>query len=283
MSEIEHVSDTALWVAHYRGEEGQRPDALFRDPLSTRLAGKRGAEIAGQMPYGGLMAWIMAIRTVAIDRMILDSLKDGVDTVVNLGAGLDTRPYRMSLPPTLRWIEIDFPHLIQQKTEALKDQKPVCRLERFALDFSRRTDAQKLYREIGESAKKILLITEGVVVYLSPDEVKQLSDDIHQVPQFHYWIQDYRNRLNGTWRTPRGYEKRLKSAPFKFMVEDTEAFFSALGWKVKDVIYSWDEGKRVKRPFPFTFPWGLLLRLMPRKKLATFKKAVGFFRFERKD
>ncbi len=31
---IGHVSDTAFWVAHYRAMEGQRPDALFHDPLA---------------------------------------------------------------------------------------------------------------------------------------------------------------------------------------------------------------------------------------------------------
>src|SRR5947208_2742107 len=91
---IENVSDTALWVAVYRALESERPDALFRDPLSMKLAGARGREIAASMPNGSIMAWVMAIRTVAIDRLIQDAIRMGADTVLNLGAGLDTRPYR---------------------------------------------------------------------------------------------------------------------------------------------------------------------------------------------
>lgn len=58
------------------------------------------------------MSWVLTIRTVAIDRLIVMAIENGVDTVINLGAGLDTRPYRMKLPSLLRWIEVDFPHMI---------------------------------------------------------------------------------------------------------------------------------------------------------------------------
>jgi len=36
---IEHVTDTAFWIASLRALESERPDALFRDPLAGLLAG----------------------------------------------------------------------------------------------------------------------------------------------------------------------------------------------------------------------------------------------------
>jgi O-methyltransferase involved in polyketide biosynthesis len=36
---IEHISDTARWVAFYRAMETERPDAIFRDPFARQLAG----------------------------------------------------------------------------------------------------------------------------------------------------------------------------------------------------------------------------------------------------
>src|SRR5450631_736892 len=101
--EISHVSDTALWVAALRGREGARAHAGFHDPLATMLAGSRGREIAGSMPRSALVAWAMVVRTTAIDLLINEALKTEIDSVLNLGAGLDTRPYRMSLPARLRW------------------------------------------------------------------------------------------------------------------------------------------------------------------------------------
>jgi O-methyltransferase involved in polyketide biosynthesis len=44
--EIEHVTDTAFWVASYRALESERPDALFRDPLAGLLSGEKGKQIA---------------------------------------------------------------------------------------------------------------------------------------------------------------------------------------------------------------------------------------------
>jgi len=54
--------------------------------------------------------------------------------VVNLAAGLDTRPYRMALPSGLQWIEIDLPELLAYKAETLAGETLACRLERVALD-----------------------------------------------------------------------------------------------------------------------------------------------------
>jgi methyltransferase (TIGR00027 family) len=114
-SSIRDVSDTALWVAVYRAQESARPDPLFQDPLATVLAGERGKQIADAMPYPRIMNWFLVIRTVALDRLIQAAIEQGADTLINLGTGLDTRPYRMKLPPNLRWVEVDFPHIIDYK------------------------------------------------------------------------------------------------------------------------------------------------------------------------
>ena len=75
--------------------ESARSDALFHDPLAGGLAGERGLRIARSRPDG---AWVVAIRTVLIDAFLRSAIVSGIDTVINLGAGLDTRPYRMDLP-----------------------------------------------------------------------------------------------------------------------------------------------------------------------------------------
>ena len=49
--------------------------------------------------------WMTVVRTVVIDRYLQEAIARGVDTVVNLGACLDTRPYRMTLPASLSWVE----------------------------------------------------------------------------------------------------------------------------------------------------------------------------------
>ncbi len=65
-------------------------------------------------------------RTYAFDRLIDQALAEGVDLVVNLAAGLDARPYRMALPPSLRWVEVDLPEILDYKTDALASATPRC-------------------------------------------------------------------------------------------------------------------------------------------------------------
>ena len=116
---IQNVSDTAFMVAGFRAAENERPNPLFRDPLAARLAGDHGKNILATMPRAFMGAWSVVIRTVIIDNLISEAIAEGVDTILNLGAGLDTRPYRMALPKTLRWVEVDYPHVIALKEERL--------------------------------------------------------------------------------------------------------------------------------------------------------------------
>src|SRR5262249_27457285 len=104
---ISNVSDTARWIAVYRAWESARPDPLFSDPLAARLAGEKGRAIAALAPRQVRSGWPMIVRTRLMDDLVLKSLRDGCDCVVNLAAGLDTRPYRLPLADSLTWIEAD--------------------------------------------------------------------------------------------------------------------------------------------------------------------------------
>src|SRR5437899_4288363 len=134
---ITHVSDTARWVALYRAMESERPDALFHDQFARRLAGPQGEEIMRRLPRAREFAWPMIVRTAVMDELILRAIeRDGIDTVVNLAAGLDTRPYRLPLPSSLRWVEADFPDVIAYKQEQLTGERPVCAVEHVGIDLT---------------------------------------------------------------------------------------------------------------------------------------------------
>ena len=133
---IRNISDTALLAAVYRARESERRDALFRDHFARRLAGKRGDQIADSIAFSNRHAWAWVARTYLFDQFIAELCRQGVEMVVNLAAGLDTRPYRMALPAALKWIEVDLPGIISYKEEILASEKPVCDLERVRLDLS---------------------------------------------------------------------------------------------------------------------------------------------------
>src|SRR5438132_14032530 len=127
---ITSVSDTARWVAMYRAMESERPDALFRDPYARRLAGPAGEEILASMPQGRKWAWPMIVRTAVMDEIVMRLItQQGVDTVLNLAAGLDARAYRLDLPPELQWIDVDLEAILSYKQAALAGERPRCGVE----------------------------------------------------------------------------------------------------------------------------------------------------------
>src|SRR5580658_7216524 len=132
---VRNISDTARWVAYFRARETERPDALFRDPYAERLAGEHGFHIANTLPEGNKHEWAWVARTYLFDHFVSGAIQAGADLVVNLAAGLDARPYRMDLPASLQWVEVDLPEIVSYKQEILADAKPRCRLDRIALDL----------------------------------------------------------------------------------------------------------------------------------------------------
>src|SRR5579859_4109549 len=129
---LEHISDTARWMAYARSVETQRPDALFRDPHARQLAGQPGESIALQLGSVDLVSNSIAIRTSVLDRLIREMvLKHEIDLVVNIGSGLDTRPWRLPLPEQLHWLDVDLPALLDHKDEVLRGQRPFCHYDTF--------------------------------------------------------------------------------------------------------------------------------------------------------
>ncbi len=182
---IENISDTARWVAVYRAMETARPDAIFRDPYADRLAGQRGHEILDAMPQGRAYAWPMIVRTAVFDEIILEAVKTRkADLVVNLAAGLDARPWRLPLPSSLHWVDVDLPGILNYKTETLKDETPACRYEAVTADLTDTAVRQALFSRLGAGSKRALVVTEGLLIYLTPEQVGALATDLHAQPSF---------------------------------------------------------------------------------------------------
>ena len=273
---ITNVSDTALWIAMYRAMESERPDAVFKDPLAEKLAGERGKKMVESTPFSESMSFAMVVRTTAIDRLIEKALSSGVDTVINLGAGLDTRPYRMKLPATLQWIEVDFAHLVDYKNRLLENEKPVCNLRRIATDLSEPQERRALFNYLNKEAKKALIITEGVIGYLTNDQAIELSKDLFSNKAFQYWIQDYSRGGMRKNRQSKKVSDSLKNASWQFDIKEPVKFFSAHGWSVKENIFILDEADRIGRKLPLMFPWSLLMKVMPGPIRALGNKTYGY-------
>jgi methyltransferase (TIGR00027 family) len=259
--DIRNVADTALWVASLRARETARGDAVIHDEWAELLGGERGRAIARSMSPAALVAWGVVMRTSAIDRLVQEVLTTGIDVVVNLGAGMDTRPYRLALPASVHWIEIDLPAVVDAKNGLLHDVDPHRRVERIAMDLLDVEARRAVFERQLLPARNVLVIAEGVIPYWSSEAVGLLAADLTSIPAVRHWLLDFENA--GRRAAPRRWLRRMQQAPFLFQVDDWFDFFGACGWRAERVITSGEESARTHRPYPGVFPQGWLMHLLP--------------------
>lgn len=247
-SVIENISDTARWVAVFRARESARPDALFRDPFARRLAGSRGEAIANNMQYLNRHSWSMVTRTHLIDELVRKQVEQGVDMVVNLAAGLDTRPYRMNLPESLKWVDVDLPEILTYKEVMLAGEKPRCHVERVRLDLADGAGRRQLFQRLSREAAKVLVICEGLLVYLAPEEAEGLAADLAAAPGFQSWIIDLASpALLRMLQKKMGKDLARGNAVMKFAPEKGAEHFAEQGWKPVQVQSTLHSAARLKR------------------------------------
>lgn len=193
--------------------------------------------------------WPIAIRTKLFDDLILKSVAEGCESVVNIGAGFDSRPYRLPLPERLRWIEADLPALVDEKERLLSHAEPVCLLQRERLDLvddvARRDFLDRI--NVGENT---LLLSEGFAVYLEDEQMRTLAKDILARSALRWWLLDFFSpSVLKMMRKSVGRD--MNNAPFKFAPSNGVAFFEALGWQTREVHSIFGEAARLGRaPWP---------------------------------
>jgi methyltransferase (TIGR00027 family) len=227
---IRSISDTARWVAYHRATESDRPDAIFKDPFARKLAGERGAAIARVLHDND---WAIAVRTYLFDNGVTTLLaRQPIDVVVNLAAGLDSRPYRLHLPPTLQWIEVDLPQILEEKRQILANEKPLCKLEVIAENLADPARRKALFAELNTRGPNILVITEGLLLYLDDEKVSSLAADLLAQPNFRHWMAEITSPkvlefINRKWKP---YFEAANSV-MSFAPLDWRRFFRERGWE----------------------------------------------------
>ena len=267
-SAITHVSDTALMVAAVRAYETELEDAYFKDPFAARLAGERGKAILDAMPYANVARFGLAVRVRLLDDLLLEALsKHPIASVLSVGCGLDTRPWRLDVPSTLRWIEIDFADVLDYKERLMSEETPHCRRELLTVDLNDPAQRRAMYEAAG--SEPALMITEGVLMYLSAGTVEALAAEVPEHSSVAHWISDitttgFRKALGGGPDTMNPI--RHVQAPDALQGEQILEVLERYGWKtaskgsyITDVAFARPRVLRMmggKAPPPPPFPPG---------------------------
>jgi methyltransferase (TIGR00027 family) len=262
-TKIRNISDTAMWAAIYRARATEGPNPLFLDPFARRLAGTRGDQIASAMPSSDQNTWAWITRTHLFDQIINEQVCAGVDMVVNLAAGLDSRPYRMALPASLHWVEVDLPGILDYKEEILAGENPVCALERVRLDLADVNARRALFARLAEKPSNALVITEGLIIYFTAEDVRAFARDLAAPPTFQRWLLDIASPgLLRMLQKHLGPKLSEGGAKLQFGPPEGPEFFTPFGWQVADVRGILETAVRLRRA-PW---WGRFAALFPESK-----------------
>jgi methyltransferase (TIGR00027 family) len=111
--------------------------------------------------------YLVVLRAKQIDDWCADFLQRHPDAVVaHLGCGLDGRAFRLELPPSARWFDIDQPTVIELRRRLYDDT------ERYQMIGCSVTDPQWLQRI--PAGHPTLIVAEGLLMYLTEGDVRQL-------------------------------------------------------------------------------------------------------------
>ena len=157
---------TARWTAAVRAGERERPDRLVDDPWAADLAGPEGMAWLASRPEGSVLP--IVIRTRYFDDWLREVAVEGpLRQVVLLGAGLDTRAWRLPWPAGAVVYELDRADLLDVKARTLSSAgaDPACDRRPVAADLA--SDWRAALCDAGfDAAVRSAWLVEGVLFYL---------------------------------------------------------------------------------------------------------------------
>jgi methyltransferase (TIGR00027 family) len=233
------LSSTANWIAAVRARETSRTDRLFADPYAAELAGDAGfrAMQASERATGGENTFI-PIRVRWFDDAVRAGVADGVAQVVLLGAGLDTRPYRLDLPETLNWFELDRANVFTQKLRVLADTRPNCHISRVEVELSEDWTTPLLQAGFTPD-RSTLWLAEGLFFYLTEESIHQvLGSAAANCPGGSRFLADVMGTAGLTSEVMRPYRDwcARTGTPPPFGHDNPAELFAAGGWTAERLV-----------------------------------------------
>jgi O-methyltransferase involved in polyketide biosynthesis len=138
----------------------------------------------------------------------------------------------MQLPASLRWIEIDLPDMLNYKQEVLAAERPVCALERVPLDLKDIATRRVLFQRLGDEAQRVLVVSEGLIIYFHADGAAELARDLAACSTFRRWVTDLTSpALLKMLQKSIGGPLSDAGSPLTFAPRDGPEFFVPHGWK----------------------------------------------------
>ena len=235
------LSRTSLNVAAHRAQESERSSALFVDPYARRLAGADGFAAAEEIARLSGMSWgndapsMFALRTRFFDDAVIEAVSiGGVRQVVALGAGMDTRAYRLEWPRETDLFEVDRPEAFDHKEPILAEMGARPRCARHAVRADLRHDWVAALVSAGFARDLATVwVVEGLIYYLPEPEAHRLLDALSDLsPRGSTLLVDVAHPMMRDRAELQAWRDALleMGEPFQSFTEDGCALVAAHGW-----------------------------------------------------
>jgi O-methyltransferase involved in polyketide biosynthesis len=128
----------------------------------------------------------------------------------------------------------------------------------------------------------VLVMTEGLLIYLEPEQVAAIARELGAHASCHYWLLDLASPMllewmARSWKGPQG----LANAPFRFAPAEGTAFFAPHGWREREFRSTMVEAKRLKRAPSNAWLWALFGAFMSKARREQMARFSGCVMLER--
>lgn len=159
------VPETMLQTVFARAQETQKPNHKIIDEKAVELVSRLDYDFSLAEKDRTMSSGVIA-RTLVLDRLVNEYFQNRPGAVVvNLACGLDTRCYRMS--GYAHWYNLDLPEVIEVRKRLLPEDGPITQIAASAMDA-------RWAAEVEATGIPVLVILEGLTMYLSEEDVRQI-------------------------------------------------------------------------------------------------------------
>ncbi|MGA7206123.1 MAG: SAM-dependent methyltransferase [Specibacter sp.] len=229
----DRVIATGLWIAAARAAESARPDKLFDDSWADALAGETGRAMLAAAPENPFLP----VRTRYFDDCILAACRPDSQLVL-LGAGMDTRAFRLALPGSCNVFELDHSESLAAKDAILGTAQPGCPRSCVAADLAQPWQGPLLAAGFDPS-RHTVWIAEGLLFYLSSVAVEGLIADTAALsaPGSLFLADTFGTGLLDTpAMAPLVDVRRTNRRELPFCTDEPEELFRTGRWAAADIV-----------------------------------------------
>jgi O-methyltransferase involved in polyketide biosynthesis len=142
-------------------------------------------------------------------------------------------------------MDVDLPAILGHKVGVVRPEHANCRYDALAADILDPSHRASVFAQCA-AVRRVLVVTEGLLVYLKPSDVEALARDLRDQSSCMWWLTDLTGP-RALQMLRRVWEPKLRGAKFRFAPADSVEFFARLGWREHSFHSSQEEARRLNR------------------------------------